>query len=98
LARYVRAHPEITSVLFTGGDPMVMKTRVFRRYVEPLLAINHVQSIRVGTKSLAYWPQRFVTDDDADDLLRLFEEVIAAGKHVALMAHYSHHRELETDI
>ncbi len=96
LARYVRAHPEITSVLFTGGDPMVMKTKVFRRYVEPLLEIEHVQSIRIGTKSLAYWPQRFVTDDDADALMRLFDEVLARKKHVAVMAHYSHHRELET--
>ncbi len=96
LARYVRAHPEITSILFTGGDPMVMKTKVFRRYVEPLLEIEHVQSIRIGTKSLAYWPQRFVTDDDADELMALFDQVLAADKHVALMGHFSHHRELET--
>lgn len=98
LADYVRAHPEVTSVLFTGGDPMVMKTGVLRRYVEPLLAIDHVQSIRFGTKSLSYWPQRFVTDEDADDLLRLFEEIVDAGKHAAVMAHYSHPRELEPPI
>lgn len=96
LAEYVRAHPEVSSVLFTGGDPMVMKTRIFRRYVEPLLDIEHLKSIRIGTKSLAYWPQRFVTDDDADDLLRLVEEVRARRKHLAVMGHYSHHRELET--
>lgn len=96
LANYVRAHPEVTSVLFTGGDPMVMKTRIFRRYVEPLLDIEHVQSIRIGTKSLAYWPHRFVTDDDADDLLKLVGEVRARRKHLAVMGHYSHHRELET--
>lgn len=96
LAAYVRAHPEVTSVLFTGGDPMVMKARVFARYVEPLLAIEHLQSVRVGTKSLAYWPQRFVTDDDADELLRLFERVAEAGKHIAVMGHYTHPRELET--
>lgn len=96
LTAYVRAHPEITSVLFTGGDPMVMKTRVLARYVEPLLDIEHLQSVRIGTKSLAYWPQRFVTDDDADELLRLFERVAEAGKHVAVMGHYSHPRELAT--
>ena len=96
LADYVRAHPEVTSVLFTGGDPMVMKTRVFRRYVEPLLQIDHEQSIRIGTKALAYWPHRFVTDDDADDLMRLFEEIAARDKHVAVMGHYSHWKELST--
>jgi KamA family protein len=100
LADYLKEHPEVNSVLFTGGDPMVMKTRVLRRYIEPLLAreLDHIVSIRIGTKAPAYWPQRFVTDDDADDLMALFEEVQAAGRHVALMAHYSHPRELETAV
>ena len=98
LVGYLKAHPEITSVLFTGGDPMVMKTRVLRRYIEPLLHsdLDHINSIRIGTKAPAYWPQRFTTDDDADDLARLFEEVQAAGRHLALMAHFSHPRELAT--
>jgi len=100
LVRYLGAHDEVTDVLFTGGDPMVMKTGVLRRYVEPLLepGLEHVQTIRIGTKAPAYWPYRFVTDRDADDLLRLFEEVVAAGKHLAVMAHFSHPRELETPV
>jgi len=98
LVDYLKQHPEVNSVLFTGGDPMVMKTRVLRRYIEPLLApeLDHIVSIRIGTKAPAYWPQRFTTDDDADDLMRLFEEIHAAGRHVAIMAHYSHPRELST--
>jgi len=100
LVRYLTAHHEVTDVLFTGGDPMIMKTEALRTYVEPLLSpeLSHVQSIRIGTKALAYWPQRFVTDDDADDLLRLFEQIIRSGRHVAIMAHYSHPRELAQPI
>jgi L-lysine 2,3-aminomutase len=121
LTRYLRAHPEVSSVLFTGGDPLIMRTAILRRYVEPLLerGLEHVTSIRLGTKATAYWPYRFVTDDDADDLLRLFEEywpyrfvtdddaddllrlfeeVRLAGKHLALMSHYSLPRELETHV
>jgi KamA family protein len=98
LVRYLKAHPEVRSVLITGGDPMVMKTSVLRRFVEPLLdpALDHIESIRFGTKAPAYWPQRFVTDDYADDLLALFEDVGRAGRHPALMAHYTHPRELST--
>ena len=96
LVRYVRVHPEIRSVLLTGGDPMVMKTEVLRRYVEPLLELPQLESIRIGTKALAYWPFRFTTDDDADDLMRLFEQVVASGKNLAFMAHFSHPRELST--
>jgi len=39
-----------------------------------------------------------VTDKDADDLIRLLETTVERGKHLALMAHYSHPRELETSI
>jgi KamA family protein len=97
LVDYLRAHPEVTSVLFTGGDPFVMRTKVLRRYVEPILAANleHIVSIRFGTKATTYWPFRFTGDRDADDLLRLFEEIRAHAKHVALMAHVTHPRELE---
>src|SRR5690606_19090124 len=95
-----RRHDEVTDVLFTGGDPAVMKTRFMRQYLEPLLVpeLAHVQSIRIGTKALAYWPQRFVTDDDAGDLLNLFSEVIASGRHLAIMAHFSHPHEMATPI
>lgn len=98
--QYLREHPEITDVLFTGGDPMILKTKVLRKYVEPLLGegFEHIRNIRFGTKAVAYWPQRWVTDDDADDCLRLFEEVRDAGKHLALMGHYSHPAELSTDV
>jgi KamA family protein len=100
LVAYLRHHPEVTDVLFTGGDPAIMKTRHLREYIEPLLTpgLEHVRSIRIGTKAVAYWPQRFVTDDDADDLLRLLSEIIASGRHVAIMGHYSHPRELSTPV
>ncbi len=100
LQAYLRQHPEVTDVLITGGDPMVMKTRVLRSYIEPLLSpeFEHVQSIRIGTKSVAYWPHRYVSDPDADDLLRLFEQVGNAGRHLAIMGHYNHPRELSTDV
>jgi L-lysine 2,3-aminomutase len=100
LRGYLLAHPEVTSVLITGGDPLVMRTSVLERYLEALLdpRLEGLESIRLGTKSVSYWPYRFVTDSDADDLLRLFERVVAAGKHLAVMAHFSHPRELEPPV
>ncbi|MCW2902965.1 MAG: hypothetical protein JWO67_5230, partial [Streptosporangiaceae bacterium] len=95
LCEYLTHHPEVTSVLFTGGDPMIMTEPVLRRYIEPLLELEQLESIRIGTKSLAYWPQKFVSDPDADDMLRLFEQVVASGKNLAFMAHFSHPREMQ---
>ncbi|SEK23347.1 KamA family radical SAM protein [Nonomuraea pusilla] len=96
MVAYIRRHPEVTSVLITGGDAMIMGEPVIRRYIEPLLELDQLESIRIGTKALAYWPQRFTTDPDADATLGLFEQVVQSGKNLAFMAHFSHPRELES--
>ena len=100
LVAYLKQHHEVTDVLITGGDPLIMNTRSLAGYIEPLLApeLAHIQNIRIGTKSVAYWPQRFVTDKDSDDLLRLFDKVVEAGKNLAIMGHYNHPAELRPAI
>ncbi|WUH24058.1 lysine 2,3-aminomutase [Streptomyces sp. NBC_00448] len=98
LLAYLGDHPDVSDVLVTGGDPAIMSTDRLRSHLEPLLTVDTLRTIRIGTKAVAYWPQRFVTDQDADDLLRLFEQVVASGRNLAVMAHFSHPRELETDI
>lgn len=99
LVKYVHDNPEVTDVLFTGGDPLIMKTKHLETYIRPLLEakIPNLRHIRIGTKALAYWPYRFLTDDDAEDLLKLFEDVKRAGKHLAFMAHFNHPVELGGD-
>ncbi|MEU6238040.1 lysine 2,3-aminomutase [Kitasatospora sp. NPDC047058] len=93
---YLRAHREVSDVLLTGGDPLIMSTDRLAGYLDPLLGpgLEHLRTVRIGTKALAWWPHRFTTDPDADDLLRLFERAVAAGRQVAVMAHVSHPREL----
>jgi KamA family protein len=100
LQGYLREHTEVTDLILTGGDPMVMKTRHLVDYLEPLLQpeYDHIRAIRIGTKALSFWPYRFVTDNDADELLLLLERLAKAGKHVAIMAHFNHWQELRTDI
>lgn len=100
LVKYLKEHPEVTDVLFTGGDPMIMKPKVLASYIDPLLDADlpNLKNIRIGTKGLAYWPYKFVTDDYAEELLDLFRKISDSGLHLALMGHYSHPVELETDI
>jgi KamA family protein len=97
LVDYLREHPEINDVLFTGGDPLIMSTKHLAAYIEPLLEarLPSLRRIRIGTRAFSYWPYRFLSDDDADDLIRLFERVSAAGLHLAIMAHFNHPRELD---
>ncbi|MBN1929680.1 MAG: 4Fe-4S cluster-binding domain-containing protein [Chlorobiaceae bacterium] len=94
LVEYLQSHPEVKDVIFTGGDPMVMSSAQIEKYLRPLLDVPTLRTIRIGTKSLSWWPWRYTTDADADQLIRFFEEIVASGKHLAIMAHMSHPREI----
>lgn len=95
---YLKEHPEVQDILFTGGDPMIMRTKVLRPYIEALLEADlpNLKTIRIGSKALGYWPYRFTTDADADELLDLFQRVTDSGKVLSYMAHFNHPVEMET--
>jgi KamA family protein len=97
---YLAEHQEVSDILMTGGDPMIMRTKSLAQYLEPLCDPNylpHVKNLRIGTRSLSFWPQRFTTDADADELISLLRRAREeGGRHIAIMAHIGHVRELET--
>jgi KamA family protein len=96
LAEYIRSQPQVTDILFTGGDPLIMRTNSFEKYINALLDIPHLRNIRMGTKSLSYWPYRFLTDPDAPELIELLKKIVKSGKHLSIMAHFTHPQELKT--
>jgi L-lysine 2,3-aminomutase len=99
LPNYISRHAQVSDVLLTGGDSMVMSTSALEGYIRPLLnntETKHLKTIRIGTKSLGYWPMRYTSDPDAKSTLQLFEDIRKSGKHVSIQAHVSHPRELQT--
>ncbi|MFP4169161.1 MAG: KamA family radical SAM protein [Desulfonatronovibrionaceae bacterium] len=99
LIEYLRENPQITDLLLTGGDPMVMSANRLAEIIDPVLKakLPYLRRIRIGTKSLAYWPFRFLTDKDSGDLLRLLERVTDSGMHLAVMAHFVHPNEFASE-
>jgi KamA family protein len=95
---YLERHKEVSDVLFTGGDPMFMKNEKLFDYMDVLLLpeLEHIQSIRIGTKSLAFHPDRYL-GKEGDAFLKKIEQIVDQRKNVALMAHFSHYRELQTE-
>ena len=97
-AEYLRRHPEITDVLFSGGDPMIMNASRLEIYIDALLnsGFSNLKTIRIGTKSLSFWPYRYLTDKDSEKILELFRKVTDSGIHLSIMAHINHHKEMST--
>ena len=92
--QYVKQHREVTNVLLTGGDPLVLTTSKLENIVRQLSEIEHVQIIRIGTKIPAFNPYRII-DDPA--LLEMIETYGTGRKKIYVMTHVVHPREL-TDV
>lgn len=97
IIEYFRANPQITDILFTGGDPMVMSPTHFKNYIDALIdaKIPNLQNIRIGSKSLAYWPYTYL-EEGGGTILDSFTRANDAGLRVSFMAHFNHHVELTT--
>jgi KamA family protein len=88
---YIRHHPEITNVLLTGGDPLVLETSFLESILHELRKIEHVGIIRIGSKIPAYNPYRILEDDR---LCSAFQRYSTPEKRIYLMAHFTHPGEL----
>lgn len=91
---YIKNHKEIKNVLLTGGDPLMLGTAKLRSIIEKLSQIDHLQTIRIGTKMLSYNPYRVI--DDAD-LQNMVKEYSSADKRLYFMLHFCHPRELSEE-
>lgn len=89
--RYIAANRNVTNVLLTGGDPLLMSTRRLVDILGALSAIDHVRIIRIGSKMPAFDPWRILNDTELQNALQRFS---TPRQRIYLMAHFDHPREL----
>jgi lysine 2,3-aminomutase len=85
---WFRAHPEITEVILTGGDPLMLSPRRLGAIIAALSAIEHIAIIRLHTRVPVAEPQR-ITD-----------ELVAAlrtDRAMFVVLHANHAREFTAD-
>jgi len=88
---YIREHTEITNVLLTGGDPIILATLKLEKIIAELRTIPHVQIIRIGTKTPAFNPHRILDDPTLPEMLNRYS---TPEKRIYIIAHFDHPREL----
>ncbi|OVE81692.1 KamA family protein [bacterium M21] len=91
-AAYIREHKEITNVIISGGDPLLIGTQKIKQMLESLVDIEHVNYVRIGTRTPAVFPMRFFDDE----LLTCFKE-FNERKPLYLPTHFNHVNEI-TDV
>lgn len=89
--RYIRAHEEIDNVLITGGDPLILPTRVIERMLEMLTDIKHLNFIRFGSRVPVTFPERIVEDEEFLDMLKVYS---LNDRRCYVVTQFNHPREI----
>jgi lysine 2,3-aminomutase len=91
---YLKNNKEIDTVVISGGDPLVLSTDKLSEILFELKDIEHIKTIRIGTKMFAFNPFRIIEDKK---LLNLFREFNKESQKLFIMSHFSHPKELTSD-
>ena len=90
VAAYIAEHRAITNVLVSGGDAFMNGNDVIRRYLELITAIDHVRSIRFGTRTPVVLPQRITSDPELIELLSEY----SGRKQLYVVTQFNHPAEI----
>ena len=89
---YIRAHKEITNVVISGGDPLMIDTPQLIKMLDGLKDIEHVNYVRIGSRAPVVHPMRFF-DEELMDYLKEFNKV----KTLYIPTHFNSVNEI-TDV
>lgn len=88
--RWIEETPEITEVLITGGDPLLLSDEKIDEILARLAQIEHVVRIRIGTRTLVTLPQRIT-----DSLVRIITRYHEPGRReMMIVTHFEHTTEI----
>ncbi len=94
LVRYLEAHPEVTNVIFSGGDALMLSTARLRELISEVRKVSHVRFLRLGTRILSYWPERILNDPELLELLRKYSR---PESRIYVVTHFDHPREITAE-
>ncbi|NQT65037.1 MAG: KamA family radical SAM protein [FCB group bacterium] len=92
---YIIKHNEINNVLITGGDPLMLSTKMLERFLEKISSIPHIDFIRFGTKVPVYLPQRIYEDRE---LLSILKSYSNSKKQIYFVVQIDHSHEITPEL
>ncbi len=95
---YVNASPTIKEIVITGGDPFLNRKNM-EAAIDGLKEVPHVQTLRLATRSIAYYPHLFLSNDGAwlSYLKRKNLELEEKGKRIEVATHFIHPDEVSPE-
>lgn len=60
--KYIKEHENISDVLLTGGDPLILEDDILDDILGQIASISHVKMIRIGTRTPVTLPMRITAN------------------------------------
>ena len=96
--QHVRDSPSVKEIVVTGGDPFMNKANMAAT-IDGLMQVDHVQTLRLATRSIAYYPDLFLKNESA--YLNYFKqknlELQQHGKRMEVATHFIHPDEVSPE-
>jgi lysine 2,3-aminomutase len=95
---HVRNSPSIKEIVVTGGDPFLNRANMAAT-IDGLMQVDHVQSLRLATRCIAYYPDLFLSDESAylKYLKQKSLELQQKGKRMEVATHFIHPDEISPE-
>ena len=92
---HIQNSPSIKEIVITGGDPFLNPANMACA-IDGLMEIEHVQTLRLATRSIAYYPHLFLSNDAKllGYLKRKNLELQERGKRMEVATHFIHPDEI----
>jgi len=92
--QWIAERPTVREVLITGGDPLALNDRKLKQILDQVSAIEHVDLIRIGSRTLVTMPMRIT-----EKLGRLLGSYRELGKRdICVVTHFEHPYEITPDV
>lgn len=93
--QYIKSSPDIKEVVLTGGDPF-MNRATMTRSIDGLKEIPHVETLRLASRALSYFPPLFTSHDGfwLNFLKRKQLELKQKNKRLEVATHFVHPDEV----
>ncbi len=85
---YIADHEEVRDVLLSGGDALLVSDAILEDIIKRLRAIDHVEIIRIGTRTPVVMPQRIT--DGLVNMLKKYHPIW-------VNTHFNHYNEITSE-
>lgn len=87
---YIKKHKEITNVLVSWWDSFTIDNHIFKKLIDSLTSIKHIQYIRFATRIPVVLPQRIYKDNEFLKLLKDWNKI----KKLYVTTHFNNINEI----